>query len=147
MKKSVNWSNPNTEIVLWAVLNSDRLQNMVVQYLCGNCNGCFCRKATLGKCLIVVKMVFSVIYGLQRGSTAIPLCLFHRTESSVCSCNHTLDQFAQTSKCKRAQVMAAGFLADEGVQVSCWSSGKVQLNIVPSQQCGKPRQLLEERQE
>lgn len=60
-KKFITWSNPSTEIVLCPVRELDRLENTVVRYLCGNYSTCFHGKVTLGKCLIIFKMVFRVI--------------------------------------------------------------------------------------
>lgn len=47
----------------------------------------------------------------------------------------------------KGQAVPAGFLVDEGVQVSCGRSETVQLNILLPRRLGNSRRLLEELQE
>lgn len=86
--------------MLWPLLELDRLENTAVQYLCSNYINCFHGKATLDNCLIIFKMIFSVICQLETGSWASPLWLSCWTENLPCSCNSTSHQFAQTPKCR-----------------------------------------------
>lgn len=72
MEKLITWSNPRTEIMPCLVIKLNGLENTVVQYLCGNYINCLHGKVTLGKCSIIFKVVFRVIYQLQTGAEPAP---------------------------------------------------------------------------